>query len=145
MEHPALAEVRRQHVFIENWLAGSGSPDWDLFATALDDDFEMIVPEGTTIPKHDLLEGFRSARGTRPGMRIEIRNARVLEQHSDRAVVRYEEWQLDPTGANQRVSTACLQASKQAPLGWVWTTLHETWLPEPEEECPSKTRSGMDP
>ncbi len=61
-----------------------------------------------------------------PDVAIEIRNAAVLHQTDQLAVVRYEEWQIHPTDGNQRVSTVVLVADTVAPLGWSWLALHET-------------------
>ncbi len=142
MLHPAVQEVVRQHDFIEQWLGGQGATEagWQVFCGALADRFEMVVPDGAVVRRADLLEGFRSARGARPGVRIEIRNAALLSGGgsddvgasvaAQTATVRYEEWQLHPTLENQRISTAVFERSEAAPLGWAWLCLHETWLPQ---------------
>ena len=48
MDHPAIAEVVRQHHVIEQWLSGVDRTGFDSFAAALGDDFEIVTPDGET-------------------------------------------------------------------------------------------------
>jgi len=101
---------------------------WQNFGDSLGEGFEMTTPDGDSIARSDLLVSFEQARNALPGVKIEIRNSKELLRSPTMAVVRYEEWQLHPTGANQRVSTVVLQAAAQAPGSWLWVALHETRL-----------------
>ncbi len=123
-----IDEVERQHGFIEAWMAGQPVSDtgWQEFEQSLVDSFTIVGPEGREAGRADLLQGFSRARGAMPDVAIEIRNAAVLHQTDQLAVVRYEEWQIHPTDGNQRVSTVVLVADTVAPLGWSWLALHET-------------------
>ena len=128
----ALDEVVRQHVFIEAWLAGTADRNgdgWQAFVDSLDDRFVIVSPSGATEEKVKLLEGFGSAFGAVPDLRIEIRNGVRMHRTNELEVVRYEEWQLHEEAGNQRISTAVFVAAPSAPLGSRWLTLHETWLP----------------
>jgi len=127
-DHPAIAEVVRQHVVIQEWLSGTDDRGWASFHAALADDFEILTPDGETVRKPELLDGFRGAFGAAPGITVEIKHARVMAEHGALAVVRYEEWQSDCERPNQRVSTAVFAVDDGAPLGWTWLALHETWL-----------------
>jgi hypothetical protein len=127
-DHPAVAEVVRQHVAIQDWLSGANASAWDSFVAALDARFEIVTPGGETVAKPALLDGFRAAFGTDPAIRIEIRDAHVVAETDEVAVVRYEEWQSQCAAPNQRVSTAVLVRDRAAPLGWAWIALQETWL-----------------
>ncbi len=104
------------------------APGWQSFGDSLGAAFEMTTPDGNSIARSDLLASFEQARNAVPGVKIEIRNAKELFRSPTMAVVRYEEWQLHPTHANQRVSTVVLQAAAQAPGAWLWVALHETRL-----------------
>lgn len=127
-----IDEVVRQHVFIEAWLDGrAGDEDWGSFDRALAPSFSMVIPEGVATAREDLVGGFRQAKGSVPGLRVEIRNAVVVDRSDERVSVRYEEWQTSPDGANQRVSLAVFKPDDRAPIGWAWQCLHETWLPSP--------------
>ena len=58
MDHPAIAEVVRQHDVIEQWLSGADRAGFDSFVAALADEFEIVTPDGETVPKPELVEGF---------------------------------------------------------------------------------------
>lgn len=129
-DHPAVAEVIRQHVAIQEWLSGENAGAWDAFVAALDAGFEIVTPDGETVTKRDLLEGFRAAFGTAPGITIEIRDPHLVAATDAVAVVRYEEWQSRCAIPNRRISTAVLAPDSSAPVGWAWIALQETWLPD---------------
>ena len=128
IDHPAVAEVVRQHVAIQGWLSGANASAWDSFVAALDEAFEIVTPDGETVAKPVVLEGFRAAFGADPGITIEIRDARVVAETDAIAVVRYQEWQSQCAAPNRRVSTAVLARDDAAPVGWAWISLQETWL-----------------
>jgi hypothetical protein len=128
MDHPAIAEVVRQHVVIEQWLSGTDRAGFDSFVAALADEFEIVTPDGETVRKPELVEGFGAAFGASPGVKIEAKSARVLAETDGLVVVHYEEWQSECEQPNQRVSTAVFAPRDSAPLGWSWLALHETWL-----------------
>ena len=128
MDHPAIAEVVRQHHVIEQWLSGTDRADIDSFVAALADEFEIVTPDGETVRKPDLVEGFGAAFGAAPGVKIEVKGVRVLAEAQELVVVHYEEWQTACERPNQRVSTAAFAPHDSAPLGWAWVALHETWL-----------------
>jgi hypothetical protein len=128
MDHPAIAEVVRQHHVIEQWLSGTDRAGIDSFGAALADEFEIVTPDGETVTKPALVEGFGAAFGAAPGVKIEIRAARVIAETDALVVVHYEEWQSECAQPNQRVSTAVFGPRDSAPLGWAWVALHETWL-----------------
>ena len=128
MDHPAIAEVVRQHVVIEQWLSGTDSTGFDSFVAALGDEFEIVTPDGDTVAKPALVEGFASAFGGSPGLEIEVHDARLIAGSDELVVVRYEEWQSACARPNRRVSTAAFAPRDAAPLGWAWVALQETWL-----------------
>ena len=132
MDNTPIDEVLRLHVFIEEWLSGGDIDDggWHDFEAALADEFTIVSPAGETVGRADLLAGFRAARGVMPDVTIDIRNASLVREADGLAIVRYEEWQLHPALANQRVSTAVFVAAPDSPLGWSWFTLHETAISE---------------
>ena len=127
MEHPAIDEVVRQHLVIEQWLSGADRAGFDSFVAALADEFEIVTPDGETVAKSELVEGFAGAFGAAPGVKIEVKSARVLAATDDLVVVHYEEWQSHCAQPNQRVSTAVF-APRLGSARWAWIALHETWL-----------------
>ncbi len=142
------AEVVRLHEFFVRWLGGTSgtldgvgkAEDWADFEASLHSNFEMVVPSGDTLTRSELLHNFKPAFGTRPGLRIEIRETKVLDVNGDSILMRYQEWQefmapvtgSESTGETEtitaRVSMALLQRSTKAPVGWQWLQLQETWL-----------------
>lgn len=123
-----IEEVRRLHSFIEAWMSGREVPGegWSDFASSLAPTFEMVVPDGTVRDRDQVLTGFNSARGAARGVKVEIREASELLRTDRLAVVRYEEWQLHPSQASQRVSTVVLGQHGQDSARWWWLALHET-------------------
>ena len=128
MERSAIDEVVRQHVVIEQWLSGSDRAAFDAFVAALGDEFAIVTPDGETVSKAALVDGFARAFGASPGLKIEVREARTIATSAQVVVVRYEEWQSMCEHPNQRVSTAVFTPRDSAPLGWAWIALHESWL-----------------
>ena len=106
---------------------------WQRFEDSLADQFEMVVPTGNIVSRTELLTDFQEARGAAQGVEIEIREATILYSAGDLSVVRYEEWQLHESLANQRVATAFLTKDTAAPGGWSWLALHETALTSPSD------------
>ncbi len=135
MTSSAIDEVRRLHVFIEQWLSGGPVEEdgWQRFEDSLADQFEMVVPAGDIVSRAELLVEFSKAHGVASGVEIEIREAAILYSGGDLSVVRYEEWQLHESLSNQRVSTAVLGKDAAAPGGWSWLALHETSLALPSD------------
>lgn len=123
-----IEEVRRLHRFIETWMSGRevSGDGWSDFASSLAPSFEMVIPDGTVRDRDQVLEGFSGARGAVRGVKVEIRGAVELLRSDGLAVVRYEEWQLHTTQANQRVATVVLGQHGEESARWWWLALHET-------------------
>jgi len=109
-------------------MSGQEIPDdgWSDFASSLAPTFEMVIPEGTVRDRDQVLTGFNGARGAARGVKVEIRKAVELFRADGLAVVRYEEWQLHPSQASQRVSTVVLGQHGEDSARWWWLALHET-------------------
>jgi hypothetical protein len=128
--HPALQEVIDLHVVIEGWLGGTAFNNdaaFAQFAEALAEDFTIINPDGTEQAREPLVTGFRKAHGTRRGLRIQIRNARVLIETDALVMARYEEWQWLNGAETKRVSTVTFGRDPAAGNSLRWRALHETW------------------
>ena len=140
------AEIVRLHEFFVRWLGGTSGThkgvgkeeDWMEFEASLHPDFEMVVPSGITLTRSKLLQSFKPAFGSRPSLKINIRDDKVLDVNGDSVLMRYQEWQesASPEGeaettATARVSMVLLRRSTSAPAGWQWLQLQETWLAVP--------------
>ncbi|MFI6297220.1 DUF4440 domain-containing protein [Nonomuraea sp. NPDC050790] len=117
-------EVVRHHEVIERWLSGEPGQGFEEFERAHAEGFTLAGPDGRTLDRGQVLRQVRELRGAAPGLRIEIRDVRVVAAEGALLVAAYEEWQQD--GA--RGSTAVLRREDG---GLRWLHLHETWLPAP--------------
>ena len=71
-------EIVELHEFFEGWLGGTlpGTDDaFDRFERAIGDTFTFIGPDGTFLERAELVSFLRAAHGSRPGLRIRIKNA----------------------------------------------------------------------
>jgi hypothetical protein len=133
-------EVIELHRFIQSWLWASIPKTHDLFSrftNALDDQFQIIHPDGTVSSYTEICDDVWSMHGREaPSFSMEIRNLHLRFSIPQHSLVTYEEWQHGPK-TNARVSTAFLQESEQD--GRIkWIHLHETWLPENEPKMASQ-------
>ncbi|MEU4579946.1 NmrA family NAD(P)-binding protein [Nonomuraea sp. ATR24] len=113
------AEIVRHHRVIERWLAGTGG--FEAFAEAHAPDFTLVTPDGQALSRERVLAEVAAARGADPGLRVEIRDARVVAGSGPLVVAAYEEWQR---GRGRR-ATAVLRREGGALR---WAHLHETWI-----------------
>ncbi|WP_053175232.1 NmrA family NAD(P)-binding protein [Nonomuraea sp. SBT364] len=113
------AEIVRHHRVIEGWLAGTGG--FEAFEGAHAPGFTMVTPGGEVLSRERMLAEVAAARGADPGLRVEIRDARVIAEAGPLVVAAYEEWQR---GRGRR-ATAVLRREDGALR---WTHLHETWI-----------------
>lgn len=124
-------EVDELHEFFEGWLSGTLKPGtFGRVEAALAREFSMVGPDGIRRAREPLLGRIRRGRGSRPDLRIRIRDVRVVFSGEDRCLLTYEEWQDAPDMSAGRISTALFRREEKAPAGVVWVHLHETWIPE---------------
>ena len=131
-----LAETHRLHVFLQDWLRGTVPRTTEGFApfgNALANPCRVVSPLGTVTERAALLTEFKATHGALAkygtGFAIRVENAMVLRQWDDHALVSYEEWHDLRDDSSARLSTALFTADTAAPLGVVWSHIHETWLP----------------
>ena len=123
-------EVEGLHEFFQGWLSGTLDPgSFSRVEDALGPGFALIGPDGVRRAREPLLDRVRRAHGSRPRLRIRIRDVTVVVAGEDRCLVTYEEWQDDSDGSSGRISTALFRREEGAPEGVRWIHLHETWLP----------------
>jgi len=127
-------EIRDLHDFFARWYCGRADPDeFRTVERALAPTFEILAPDGTVTDRDGILSHIRSEGGSyEPGeFDIDVRNVEPVDVRDDRALVRYEECQERPDGANGRISTALFGPARspvadQQDVEWLY--LHETWL-----------------
>ncbi|MFG2000290.1 nuclear transport factor 2 family protein [Spirillospora sp. NPDC048911] len=127
----AEAEIVDQHRFIEAWLRGDAdrsSQVYEKFVARHTPDFVLNGPGGDAAPRDALMAGLEGAHGAVPGLAIEIRDVRVLEERDGLILAVYEEHQTSPSERNARRSTVVLVRDGS---DLRWRHLHETWIKPP--------------
>ncbi|MFI6503783.1 DUF4440 domain-containing protein [Nonomuraea typhae] len=125
---PAGAEIVRHHRVIERWLSGEAEPgEFAALAGAHADGFTLAGPDGRILTRDRVLDELRRLHGAVPGLRIEIREVRVVAEEGPLLVAVYEERQP----GNARRSSVVLRRTE---AGLRWLHLHETWLPAPSPQ-----------
>ena len=126
-----LEEVESLHKFFEGWFSGalSKSELEPEFLCRFDPGFVLIPPTGRVLTLEELAAGLLASYGTRPDLRISIRNVKVRSVSGGHILATYEEWQqsgLAPEQVqNARITTAVFDSV--GPLKWIH--VHETWIP----------------
>lgn len=126
--HPAFEEVIQAHVAIEQWLNGTApqealAPLLARFGPA----FSMIALDGQRLSRPAVAAFFTQARGTRPGLNIEIDELTDIHHERGAWVVGYREIHRYPDGREiARRATAVFDTP--TPNGLAWRHLHETPL-----------------
>jgi len=127
-------EIAELHAFFEDWFVGRLPNDHSTFARfadAMGEGFEIVSPAGTAMGRDDLLALLRSAHGSSAegALRIWTDNVSVRSLGDGLTLARYEEWQESDGETKGRLSSAVLRAHSSAPGGFLWLSVHETWLP----------------
>jgi len=130
-------EIEELHSFFVAWYCGRcDEEEFDRLAGALASEFERVAPDGTVADRAAVLAGVRDTYDEYDHFEIEIRNVEAVAVESERALVRYDEWQTTPSGSNGRRSSVLLTpVEDRADAGphAAWEYLHETWLDPPEK------------
>ena len=135
MDDHCHREIVDLHKFFEDWFNGKIATDDDAAGrldAALGPKFEMVDPDGRIVPREEIVQIVRDARGrdaTDGGVRIRIENVRCRPLVDAVWICLYEEWQMRNGTDRGLRSTAILRRAEHAPHGIEWVHLHETWLP----------------
>ncbi|MFB4317870.1 DUF4440 domain-containing protein [Actinomadura sp. 21ATH] len=127
----AAGEIVEHHRFIESWLRGTAAAT--AVAGFLDmhaPDFTWYDPDGTLHTLPDLSPAMGKAHGTAPGLRLRIREPRVLLEADGMVVATYEEHHHheEQRRHEARRAVAILVPDPGARHGLRWRHLHETWI-----------------
>ncbi|MBB5081430.1 DUF4440 domain-containing protein [Nonomuraea endophytica] len=120
----AREEVVRHHRVIERWLSGEPGQEFAEFERAHADAFTLTGPDGRTLEREQVMRQVRDLRGAAPGLRIEIRDVRVVAESGPLLVAAYQEWQ---EGGARRSTVVFRRAGEELR----WLHLQETWLNPP--------------
>jgi len=126
-------EIEELHQFFQDWFNGV-LPETDhsfaRFADVMAPDFEMIGPNGRSVPIAVLQPALRQRHSAWQNGQIWIKNVRLRWQKGDLLLVVYEEWQAVAGEENGRLSSVLFQQQPALPNGLLWLYVHETWLPK---------------
>jgi hypothetical protein len=122
-------EIERLHTCFERWYHGDEF-DFAEFEDAMADDFTFFAPNGSSVPRSDVVDGVRNAFGSRH-IRIRIEQTAVLWERGDDVLVAYEEWHDHDDYSTARRSTVLLTRNEATPGGFLWRHVHETWIQPP--------------
>ena len=119
-----LQAIVELHDFFAAWYRGDEGADLGVMEAALGDEFRLVTPKATVVPRGAIIDATRDQHGAYPSARIEIRPVRC-SQVRGLHLSTYEEWQYDDEERPARLSTAVLSTTDN---GWQWHVVHETWL-----------------
>jgi len=127
-----LKEVLDAHELIKEWLGNETAKDEvceDLLAR-FSPAYSMVTTGGGLLDFTTLNSFFRTQRGARPGLAIEISDMRVIAESDTGATVVYKELQqLPDQSPTLRFSTVVLESKPNGKI--IWHHLQETALPQP--------------
>ncbi|EOC0863930.1 DUF4440 domain-containing protein [Cronobacter muytjensii] len=117
-----FTEVVDAHVAIERWL-GQGEGDVEALLARFRADYSMIPLNGAPLDAIALRAFFSAARGSRPGLAIEVDSLSLIAEWPAGAVVGYRETQKTGQEITVRWSTVVFELHEEKPC---WRHLHET-------------------
>jgi len=127
-KNPYFDDVIATHVLIRQWLGGEVSDPVfcaDLLAR-FSPDYSMVTTSGKLLDHASLTAFFSGAGGSRPGLKMEIIDLRLIQESASGATVFYREIQSLPSAEiTERFSTVVYEKTADGVL--LWRHLHETW------------------
>lgn len=122
-------EIEALHREFEDWFHDR-SESLDRVDRSLSADFLFIPPAGAVIPRPELLDGLRAARGT-AAYRIGIEDVDVHWRRGALLGASYVEVHRHDDYTTRRRSSAVFERDDAPPAGLRWLAVHETWLEPP--------------
>ncbi|WP_336777488.1 DUF4440 domain-containing protein [Pantoea sp. USHLN256] len=125
-------EVLDAHVLIRSWL---GNKDANIevcenLLARFSPKYAMVTPSGALLDFATLDSFFRTQRGARPGLEIDIIDMQIIAEGEKGATVIYKELQkLPEQNPTLRFSTVVFELNNDGEV--IWRHLHETSLPQP--------------
>lgn len=125
-------EVVDAHELIRHWLSDETAPDeiCETLLARFSPAYSMVTPGGAMLDFTALASFFRTQRGARKGLHIDIENMQLVAESAGGATVTYQERQhLPGQNATLRFSTVVFESDPEGAIHW--RHLHETSLPTP--------------
>ncbi|MFV1988082.1 MAG: DUF4440 domain-containing protein [Gemmatimonadota bacterium] len=124
-------EIEELHAFFEAWMGGTiprTEEQLDRLEEALEKRFTFVTTSGQVLAREAIVGAVRESHGARPGLRIRLREPRLVHSCKHHVVATYQEWQEAEGERTGRTSTVVLERKEEAPNGLVWIHVHETWI-----------------
>ena len=122
-------EIIALHHEFERWFHGQ-SDSLSRVEQSLADDFLFVAPNGAVVDRADLIAGLRNGHGQH-GFGIRVENVTLRWRRGDVVAASYEEWHTHADYTTTRQSTAVMEHASEAPGGFTWLAVHETWVTPP--------------
>lgn len=123
-------EVMDAHELIQNWLGNAEAHDevCDNLLARFSPAYSMMTTGGILLNFTQLNNFFRTQRGARPNLDIEITDLQIVAESEGGATVTYIERQkIGAQAATLRFSTVVFEANQGGRV--IWRHLHETSMP----------------
>ncbi|MBB3307875.1 MULTISPECIES: DUF4440 domain-containing protein [unclassified Enterobacter] len=120
-------EVMDAHELIRNWLGNSAADDkvCENLLARFSPAYSMMTTGGALLNINQLNSFFRTQRGARPGLNIEITDLQIVAESEGGAIVTYKERQkICEQAATLRFSTVIFELNQDGSV--IWRHLHET-------------------
>lgn len=128
MQKNVRKEIEEFHEFCDKWLGG-GIPQESLhenFIAAMDDQFEIITPNGNHANLQVIAAVISSMYGS-SGRRVHVRNVQIRE-FDGFYVATYEEVHTEGDIVTTRLTSSVFVDDPNRTNGVRWVHVHETWL-----------------
>lgn len=125
-------EVLDAHELIRNWLGNKEAHDevCEELLARFSPAYSMVTPGGALLDFTTLNGFFRTQRGARPGLAIDICDMQMVAESEGNATVVYKELQQLPgKEVTLRFSTVVFEVNDAGKV--LWRHLHETSFPKP--------------
>jgi len=126
-----LKEVLDAHELIRHWLGNKDAHDdvCEKLLARFSPEYSMVTPGSALLDFPALSAFFRTQRGARPGLNIDICDMQIVAESERTATVVYKEMQQLPgQSSTLRFSTVVFEVNDAGNV--TWRHLHETSLPQ---------------
>jgi len=123
-------EVIDAHELISHWLGNetAATKVCETLLARFSPAYSMVTPGGAMLDFTALASFFRTQRGAKRGLHIDIENMQLVAESAGGATVTYQErQQLPGQSATLRFSTVVFESQQDGTVRW--RHLHETFLP----------------
>ena len=117
-------DVVRHHNLLAEWLGHGTDEALEKLHAEHTADFTLVTIDGEVLDRDTLMAALSGARGTQPGLRIEISDVTVVAQLDDATLVRFRETHRVQDRVTARQVSALLRDYDRMR----WAYVHETTL-----------------